>query len=280
MDEFAYPNQGAGAVYEQMAEKYTYLGGKLFLNTPVQAIAAAYDSQGGGQAKVRLEDGTVYEFDHVISSMPITHLIERMDAPEEIKTCAKNLKFRNTLLVFLKVDSAESPFPDQWIYVHSPDLDTGRITNFRNWVPSINRGKKETILCLEYWCYDEDNVWKSTPDQLVEKATLEAYRTKLVPEGSIVEGKVVKVPKCYPVYETGYRSNLEPVESFLSSRSGLSVIGRYGAFKYNNQDHSILMGLLAAENVVNGKQHNLWEINTDYEYQESSKITATGLARS
>lgn len=280
VDEFAYPNQGAGAVYELMAEKYSRLGGKLFLNTPVQAIFPVDELHGDERVKVTLEDGTVFEFNHVISSMPITHLVERMNAPEEIKTCAKNLKFRNTLLVFLKVDSAQSPFPDQWIYVHSPDLDTGRITNFRNWVPSINRDKKETILCLEYWCYDEDDVWKNTPDQLIEKATSEAYSTRLVPEGSIVEGKVVKVPKCYPVYETGYRSNLEPVEGFLSTRNGLSVIGRYGAFKYNNQDHSILMGLLAAENVVNGKQHNLWEINTDYEYQESSKITATGLARS
>ena len=163
--------------------------------------------------------------------------------------------------------------------MHSPDLDTGRITNFRNWVPSINRDKKESILCLEYWCYDEDDIWKNNSDQLIRKATSEVYRTKLVQQGSISEGKVIKVPKCYPVYETGYRNKLEPVEKFLSTRECLSVVGRYGAFKYNNQDHSILMGLLAAENVVEGKNHNLWEINTDYEYQESSKITATGLVR-
>jgi protoporphyrinogen oxidase len=279
VDEFAYPNQGAGAVYELMAEKYMQLGGKLRLKTPVKSIAPADKSCKIDLPKVTLEDGSVLEFDHVISSMPITHLVDRMDASKEIKNCALNLKFRNTLLVFLKVKSVKSPFPDQWIYVHSPDLDTGRITNFRNWVPSINRDKKESILCLEYWCYDEDDIWKSTSDQLIEKAVSEAYRTKLVPQGSISEGKVVKVPKCYPVYETGYRNNLDPVEKFLSTREGLSVIGRYGAFKYNNQDHSILMGLLAAENIVESKHHNLWDINTDYEYQESSKITATGLAR-
>ena len=50
-------------------------------------------------------------------------------------------------------------------------------------------------------------------------------------------------------------------------------------FKYNNQDHSILMGLLAADNIINGKNHNLWQINTDYEsYQEKSTITASGLS--
>jgi hypothetical protein len=39
------------------------------------------------------------------------------------------------------------------------------------------------------------------------------------------------------------------------------------------------MGLLAAENIHLGTQHNLWEVNTDYEYQESSVITATGLQK-
>jgi hypothetical protein len=56
------------------------------------------------------------------------------------------------------------------------------------------------------------------------------------------------------------------------------VIGRYGAFKYNNQDHSILMGILAAENIADNAKNDLWGINTDYEsYQESSVITKTGL---
>ncbi len=278
VDEFAYPNFGAGAVYEKMANKYVKLGGKLSLNTKVQAIIPACDEK--SSSIVVLEDGVRHEFDHVISSMPITHLIERMNAPVEIKECAKKLRFRNTLLVFLKVDSEKSPFPDQWIYVHSPDMDTGRITNFRNWTPSINCEQRETILCLEYWCYDEDDVWQDAPETIITKAKSEAYKTGLVPPNSIVDGKVVKVPKCYPVYETGYRKNLEPVVNFLSNQKGISVIGRYGSFKYNNQDHSILMGLLAAENIVSKTSHDLWGINTDYEYQESSKITATGLSKS
>jgi hypothetical protein len=67
----------------------------------------------------------------------------------------------------------------------------------------------------------------------------------------------------------------------LNTISGLQVIGRYGAFKYNNQDHSILMGCLAAENLLQGKRDDLWAINTDYEtYQEACSITKTGLVRS
>jgi hypothetical protein len=37
------------------------------------------------------------------------------------------------------------------------------------------------------------------------------------------------------------------------------------------------MGLLAADNLANEANHDLWEINTDYEYQETARITATGI---
>jgi hypothetical protein len=70
------------------------------------------------------------------------------------------------------------------------------------------------------------------------------------------------------------------VQQYLDSISGIHVIGRYGAYKYNNQDHSILMGMRVAANITQNAGHNLWEINTDYEvYQESSVITKTGLVK-
>lgn len=71
--------------------------------------------------------------------------------------------------------------------------------------------------------------------------------------------------------------HLLKVQDFLREIPNLYPIGRYGSFKYNNQDHSILMGLLAAENMVGSFTHDLWEINSDYEYQEAARITATGL---
>lgn len=276
VDEFAYPHHGAGAIYCEMAQKIRDHGGEIYLNTPVESVCPALNSD--SLATLRLEDGNKISFDHIVSSMPITLLVDRLGAPEDIRSHAKSLRFRNTILVFLKVEG-ESLFPDQWIYVHSPDIKTGRITNFRNWVPSINQGQKDTILCLEYWCYDEDDVWSKQEESLVKLATDEAYRMSLIPANSVKDGHVVRVPRCYPVYSTGYRAHLDPIEKYLSALNKLSVIGRYGAFKYNNQDHSILMGLLAAENIADGKKHNLWEINTDYEYGESSQIMATGLSR-
>jgi len=37
--------------------------------------------------------------------------------------------------------------------------------------------------------------------------------------------------------------------------------------RYNNQDHSMMSGLLAAKNVL-GSSHDLWTINTEKSYHE------------
>ena len=272
VDEFAYPVLGAGMPYERMARRIGEIGGRVHLRQAVRALQPA-----GGGWQLRLADGSLHGFDHVISSMPITLLLEAMSAPETVMHHARARRFRNTILVYLRV-AAESPFPDQWVYVHSTRLKTGRITNFSNWVPSIGQGQTDTILCLEYWCYPEDGLWSERDGDLITMATDEIYQSGLIPPATITDGHVVRVPRCYPVYARGYKSHLKPVEDFLSEQHGLTAIGRYGAFKYNNQDHSILMGLLAAENIADGAGHDLWALNTDYEYQEASRITATGLA--
>jgi hypothetical protein len=37
--------------------------------------------------------------------------------------------------------------------------------------------------------------------------------------------------------------------------------------KYNNQDHSMLTAMLAAENIL-GSNHDLWKVNTEQDYHE------------
>jgi protoporphyrinogen oxidase len=227
---------------------------------------------------VELMDGEVRRYSQIISTMPLTLMVRGLDdVPEHIRELSRSLRFRNTILVFLRVD-ADELFPDQWLYIHSSDLTTGRITNFRNWVPELYGQETASIIAMEFWCYDDDEVWTEGDDALIDRARQELIQTGLIGDAPIVDGMVYRVPRCYPVYDRGYRDRLKPIEQFLDGIDNLHVIGRYGAFKYNNQDHSILMGLLAAQNIVEQADNDLWEINTDYEaYQEASVITETGL---
>lgn len=276
VDQFAYPHGGTGIVYERMADFIKKKNGNVYLNTPVKKVI----TKNGKAIAIELENGTVKEYDHIISSMPISLMVSRLpEVPEPIKKAAMELKFRNTVIVYLNVQ-AKNLFPDNWLYVHSADLQMGRLTNFRNWVPQLYGKEESTICALEYWCYDEDEFWNKSDKELIELGKIELRKTGLIGKAEISDGFVYKIHRCYPVYSKGYKEMLKPVEDYLSSIQNLHVIGRYGAFKYNNQDHSILMGRLAVENILKGTHHNLWEINTDYDsYQESSVITKTGLKK-
>jgi protoporphyrinogen oxidase len=274
VDQFAYPNGGTGKVYENMQKSILERGASVKLLTGVEKV----NTREGAACSLTLENGLTHEYDHIVSTMPISLLVERLpEVPASIIEQSKKLTFRNTILVYLRVDRTDL-FTDQWLYVHDPSVEVGRVTNFRNWLPSIYGTSTSSILCLEYWCYFDDPLWNKDHDQLIDTARNEIVRTGLVKDGDVREGHVVRLPRCYPVYFRGYREVMEPVEAYLNTIGGLHVIGRYGAYKYNNQDHSILMGMRAAENILEDKQHDLWSINTDYEvYQESSVITKTGL---
>lgn len=274
VDQFAYPVNGTGSVYTKMMDKITAQGGKVHLGTPVEKVVTT----GNSVQAITLENGKEIAYDHIISTMPLTLLSERLGTmPEELIRKVRSLKFRNTILVYLQIDRTDL-FPDQWLYIHDSEVETGRITNFRNWVPQLYGDRQQSILCLEYWCNFEDELWSADDEMLKTLARKEVVKIGLAAENEILDAHVFRIPRCYPVYFSGYTEMLKPVQEFLGTINNLHVIGRYGAYKYNNQDHSILMGMLAAENILTNAGHDLWEINTDYEvYQESATITKTGL---
>ncbi|MEM9587209.1 MAG: FAD-dependent oxidoreductase [Planctomycetota bacterium] len=273
VDRFAYPIAGTGSVYDAMADQLRHLGGELRLKTPVQRVV----TQDKRVVGVELSDETVLSYDHVISSLPLTLLVQGMtDTPEPVLQASRSLHFRNTIVTYLRI-ATSSLFDDQWVYLHSPDVPTGRVTNFRNWVPQLFGTSSETILAAERWCDQDDATWNLSDSTIVDQTVEDLRRVALLRDEYVVDSKVVRVSRCYPVYRRSYRQHLDRVISHLRSYRGLVPIGRYGAFKYNNQDHSILMGLLASENVLNDANHDLWSINCDFDaYQERAIITDHG----
>jgi UDP-glucose-4-epimerase GalE len=274
VDRSAYPKDGTGVIYDRMAAKVCATGNNVYLETPVQQVVV----RDGVVEGIRLVNGEFRPYRQVISSMPLTLLAQRIPgAPETIRAHCSKLRYRNTILVYLRVE-AQNLFPDNWLYVHSPDLRAGRVTNFRNWSSDICRDEKASILALEYWCNEDDAFWVWDDTELIALASREIRNTGLAGTAIISAGHVVRIPRCYPVYQRGYKEHLKPIEQYLSTITGLTAIGRYGAFKYNNQDHSILMGILAANNILEKRNVDLWSINTDYEdYQEAGIITEAGL---
>ena len=238
----------------------------MVVSSPVKSVV----TKDGKVIGIKRANGDLEQYDFVVSSMPITQLIKGMpETPNEVNEAASKLKFRNTILVYLRVNQ-EDIFPDQWLYIHDPKLLHGRITNFSNWSTGIKPKDRSTSLCLEFWCFDEDEIWTKSDLELIEIAKSELISTGLVKANLIEDGYVLKIKRSYPVYERGYKKYLDIVTNYLDTIDGLVAIGRYGSFKYNNQDHSILMGLLAADAISKGEKPLLWSINTESKYQEAA----------
>ena len=281
LDQFAYPKGGTGTLYQGMVRAIQNRGGTVEMQSPVSAVLLHDDNGEMRAAGVTLADGTNHFADLVISSMPLTHMVQRLKGvPHEVLDACNKLSYRNTILVYLEMDS-NNLFPDNWVYIHSPEVLHGRITNFRNWCPSLNGDKKTTILCMEFWCFDHDSIWQNTDSELGALAIRELAITNLVnPSVGCLRTHIERISRSYPVYEAGYLKPLKVIQDYLDSIQGLFAIGRYGAFKYNNQDHSILMGILAAREINTGVAQNLWNINTDTDYQEDASVHQTGLTES
>ncbi|MFI5911434.1 FAD-dependent oxidoreductase [Dactylosporangium sp. NPDC051541] len=271
---FAHPRQGPGEVYSRMCEFVEKQGGRVHLNTPVARLVL----DDGRVTGVQLNNDGVREHDHVVSSMPLAVLTGRLpDVPAEVAAAGAQLTLCNTVVVFLRTN-AQSVFPDTWVNVRDPDLHTGRITNFDNWVPAAKHGEPETILALEYWCTSEHDFWRWEDEEYVRFAREELIDTGLVEAGEVLDGVALRVPKSIPVYRESQLQHQAVVEEHLKGLAGLEVIGPHGPFARNRQDFSILMGLLAAENIVEDAGHDLWADPATHAHPATSRITATGLA--
>ncbi|MFL6230762.1 MAG: NAD(P)/FAD-dependent oxidoreductase [Pyrinomonadaceae bacterium] len=267
INEFHYPRRGPGMMWEAMAERVSAQGGEVRLGARVEKIrrgAAGVESVEFSSAGRR----ETIKGSHFISTIPARELIEQLDpaAPADVRAAAASLRYRDFLTVVLIVNRAEV-FPDNWIYVHDANVRMGRVQNFKNWSPDMVPDQSKTCLGLEYFCFEGDGLWTMSDAALVELGKCELARLGLARAEEVEDGTVVRVPKAYPVYDTTYRQALAVVREFLRTLPNLQLVGRNGMHRYNNQDHSMLTAMLAAENVL-GASHDLWEVNTDHEYQE------------
>jgi hypothetical protein len=200
--------------------------------------------------------------------MPVRELVHALEPapPAQVIEAADRLQYRDYLTVVLIVD-VEELFPDNWIYIHSPDVRVGRIQNFKNWSPEMVPDPLTTSLGLEYFVHEGDDLWSMPDEELVALGARETQRLGLVDAARVRDGTVVRVQKAYPLYDGDYREALATIRSWLSSLENLQLAGRNGQHRYNNQDHSMLTGILAARN-VDGERHDIWSVNVEEEYHE------------
>ena len=280
IEEFQYPKYGPGMMWEVCTEKVEAAGTEVLMETRVERITHA-----DGRANTvfaTAKDGTALEFpaDEVISSMPFPQLLRSMDPqpPASVLAAADDLGFRDFLTVALVVPEAAG-FPDNWIYIHSPDVRVGRIQNFGSWSPYLVKDGN-TCLGLEYFVFEGDDLWTSSDEDLIERGKRELAILGLVDPAQVEKGYVVRQPKAYPVYDDVYTEKVAVLNDWIGANTpNVHPVGRNGMHKYNNQDHSMLTAMLTVENILGKGPHDIWTVNVDEDYHEESSGSGSGTGR-
>ena len=268
IEEFHYPRYGPGMMWERCRDLIEARGCEVLLRAPVVAVRHA---DGRAQAVVaETAEGRIERpCDHVVSSMPLAELVEALDPPPpaDVLAAARDLRYRDFLTVALIVPE-EAGFPDNWIYVHAPDVQVGRIQNFRSWSPDMVK-EGRTCLGLEYFVFEGDATWRRSDAELIAQGARELGRLGLVDPAVVEGGYVVRMPKAYPFYDERYKANVARIVAWLTEHApNVHPVGRNGMHRYNNQDHSMLTAMLTAENIATGSRHDVWSVNVEQEYHE------------
>jgi protoporphyrinogen oxidase len=272
INEFRYPRLGPGQMWELTRDRVVEMGGRVLMKHKVTAI----DVGPGGAVAVRASTPAgerTIRGDHFISTMPIRSLVRAVSpaVPAPVRAAAEGLRYRDFIAVALIIEQPEL-FPDNWIYIHSPGVKVGRIQNFGNWSKAMVAQPGMSCVGMEYFCFAGDGLWTSRDEDLVALARREIGELGLADPDKVVDGTVVRMPKAYPIYDGMYQQHLGVVRAHLDGLPNLHLVGRNGLHKYNNQDHSMLTAMMAVENMRGAASHDIWAVNTDFDYHEEIRV--------
>lgn len=269
IEQFHYPRLGPGMMWEALALR---IGEKnCSVEYEAKVISIKHSESQVFAVKVRRGSGEEeLPASRCISSMPLSELIFSLDPepPAGILEAARKLAYRDYIAVNLIIDTPEL-FPDNWIYVHDPSVELGRIQNYKNWSPDMVPVPGKTVLGLEYFHFEQDPEWTWPDSRLIERGKKELSILGFINTARVEGGWVTRVPKAYPVYDDNYKNSLALIQNYLEGFNNLQTIGRNGTHRYNNMDHSMLSGIFAASNIL-GEKKDLWDINTEEEYHEET----------
>jgi protoporphyrinogen oxidase len=274
INQFHYPVLGPGMMWETFRRSIEDGGGEVLLDTEAVTLVRSDSRIEAVVARSGSQEMELYS-EAFISSMPLPELVASLHPPppEKVLDAARKLRYRSFLIVGLVVGETHL-FPDHWIYLHNPEVKAARIQNIKNWSAAMVPDLRKTSLGVEYFCDVGDEIWSMRDADLVALATRELGVLGLADAKRVEQGVVFRQPSAYPVYDNEYHRQRRVIRAFLSTIDNLQTIGRNGLHHYNNMDHSMRTGLLAARNVLGGK-HDVWEVNEDEVYlEEEARVPA------
>jgi protoporphyrinogen oxidase len=283
IEQFMYPKLGPGQMWETVAQIIKEKGGSIIMNAEVVNVSIAENQVSEiSYLDHSTNSQSVLKGDYFFSTTSVKELINAMGdkVPAEVKTISDGLQYRDFITVGLllnklkiknetKIPTLYNLVPDNWIYIQEREVKVGRLQIFNNWSPYMVADLEKVWIGLEYFCYENDELWSMGDNEFMKFAIDELHSIDIIDRKDVIDSTIIRVPKTYPAYFGTY-GQFDVIRNFTDKLENLFLVGRNGMHKYNNQDHSMLTAITAVKNIISGEKSkaNIWDINTEGEYHE------------
>ena len=271
IDAFYYPRFGINMIYAAMEKITKEKGNSVLTNVKITKIR----HQNGLVTSLDYEVNGMKQtvpVDNLISSMPITELIELFEPqpPADVLNAARALEYRDQVYVFLIIDKPKIT-EDTWIYFPTTPPTFGRMMEPKNWTKYMAPPHRSSLF-IEYFAFKGDALWRMSKENLVKMTVRQLEWLGFCKAKEILAAHVLYNEKAYPSWDIHFRKRLTKINNYLAQFPNLYTVGRNGRFRYNNQDHSIETGLLAAKSIIEEQNYDLEAAGAELEYFESGKL--------
>jgi UDP-galactopyranose mutase len=236
---FGYPLHGG---FQALMDAFVpRLRGELRLNARVVRVIPS-------EREVLLADGSSFEYERLISTMPLPVLVRLIgeEAPPAVKEAAAKLRSVSVRCVNLGI-GRENLSDKHWIY-YPEDSVFHRIFLQGNASPHANAPGGFALTCeISYSPY------KPLPcdgDALIDRCIADCIKVGIIREDDrIIARNQVDMPYAYVVYDHGRAQNVAVIRQWLALQD-IVLAGRYSEWEYYNSDHAFLAGKKAAETIA------------------------------
>lgn len=231
-----YPIKGIGAIAEKLKDSFLSKGGVLKLGCDISELIGNEDNSFTVHYKHEnelIEDNATY----VISTIPISSLarIQKPVPSSSILKSADSLEYLSTIVLYIVIHNRDVL---DCSYLYMMDRPYNRISNTNRFHSKLCP-EGENMLALETTCHFNDEVWKSSDDELYSKCIEHLESDNFISRDEVKQFFTVRIKNAYPFYRLGYKENLDTLFKHFEQTPNLTLIGRIGAFKYMDIDQCL-----------------------------------------
>ena len=153
------------------------------------------------------------------------------------------------------------PQRSQWIYISRGDSLISRITCMKEFSAFTCLNGYYNFIC-ELTDSQSQPRYFNSPNEYTDQVLNELLHMRFINDKKHIEAvHVVPVKDTYPVYHRNYKKDFcQTVVKIKTFSKRIHLLGRCGAFWYNNSDHSIRFAIEMADRLLNSN-------NTEFDYR-------------